>query len=141
MDGDRPRLEPRHAEKLNRERRKLRLKWTDIARRADMSPQNLLRIRNGEITVSEDAAEGLDEAYEWTPGKGIDAILRDEEPTARPRRIDIDPLRDEVEEAIWSYVDVVGEERVWRDIDTRRANIARARAEAEANRKHQQDSA
>lgn len=59
------RLRQQLAEEMNERRRQLRMKWTEVARRAGMTPQNLLRIRNGEISVTDDAADGLDHALLW----------------------------------------------------------------------------
>lgn len=61
MDEVRARL----AEEMNSQRKKLGLRWNEVATRAGMTAQNLLRIRNGEIAISELAAAGIDRALEW----------------------------------------------------------------------------
>jgi transcriptional regulator with XRE-family HTH domain len=84
------------AEEMNERRRQLRMKWTEVARGAGMTPQNLLRIRNGEISVTDDAADGLDHALQWERDS-VHEILAGGKPTpldARPprRRTPLDPL-------------------------------------------------
>ncbi|TCO57196.1 hypothetical protein EV192_106673 [Actinocrispum wychmicini] len=102
-----------------------------------MSPQNLLRIRNGEISITEVAAEGLDAAFGWTSGEGIENLLQDREPVDQPARIEIDPLRDESERTIWDTGKEGGlpEHRIWFRIDQLRAVRAnRAAGAAQAER-------
>lgn len=53
---------------MNHRRRELRIKWTEVARRAGMSVQNVLRIRKGQISISEDAADGVEDALQWARG-------------------------------------------------------------------------
>lgn len=57
----------------------LHIKWAEAARRARMDPSNLRRIRNGEITITREAAYGLEEAFEWPHGY-IAALLTEPEP-------------------------------------------------------------
>lgn len=121
MDAVRQKL----AGEMEERRRQLRVNWTEVARRAGKSPQNLLRIRNGEISVTDDAAEGIDEALYWRPGS-VHAILAGGEPDpmdipARPRRrkrAPLDPLTSSPEEIV-AFLDEVrryqGEE-VYREL-------------------------
>jgi transcriptional regulator with XRE-family HTH domain len=92
------------AEQMNERRRELRLKWTEVARRARMSPQNLLRIRTGEISVTNDAADGLDHALQWQLDS-VHSILAGGKPTpldvprpTRRQRPPLDPLTSTPEE-------------------------------------------
>lgn len=76
---------------MNAARLRLGIKWTDVAMRARMSVQNLLRIRKGEIAVTEDAAYGLERALDWRHGS-IEAILAGGEPTLdEPELEPVDP--------------------------------------------------
>lgn len=104
---------------MNERRRELRIKWTEVARRAGMTPQNLLRIRKGQISISWDAADGIDDALQWERG-GVQAIIDGRIPVkllvARPQ----DPeLRDENERRIWALDGL--------DEDLRREYISRYR--------------
>lgn len=65
---------------MDARRTKLHVTWTELARRAGMSPQNLLRIRNREINVSWEAADGIDDALLWKRGQGIQALLDGKQP-------------------------------------------------------------
>lgn len=92
------------AEEMNERRRQLRMKWTEIARRAGMTPQNLLRIRNGEISVTDDAADGLDHALQWERDS-VHEILAGRKPVpldiprpSRRQRAPLDPLTSTPEE-------------------------------------------
>ena len=64
MDTDRAQLDTT----LNQRRLQLGLRWVAVARRAGMTPQNLNRIRNGEISLSENAAAGIERALEYVAG-------------------------------------------------------------------------
>ena len=82
MDRNRQRL----TNEMAARREQLRLNWTKVAQLAGMTPQNLLRIRNGEIAVTDDAANGIERALQWSEGsvqqilEGHDAKERDPEP-------------------------------------------------------------
>jgi hypothetical protein len=78
MDPNRERL----ANYMAARRVELRRPWREIAAAAGMSEQNLLRIRQGDITVTEQAARGIDTALNWEPGSVL-AILDDGEPTPK----------------------------------------------------------
>jgi transcriptional regulator with XRE-family HTH domain len=64
-------------------RRELRVRWSEVARRAGMSPQNLLRIRKGQISISWDAADGIEDALLWDRGSVEAAVLNGTKPTPR----------------------------------------------------------
>lgn len=68
--------ERRHQlEKLMDERRReIRIQWKDLAVRAGMSVQNLLRIRREEQPISPAAADGIEDALGWSRGS-IHAFL------------------------------------------------------------------
>lgn len=95
MDPNRERL----SERMEDRRKELRLKWTQVGRRGGMSPQNLLRIRNGVISITEDAADSVEDGLFWARGS-VQAILDGGEPTLlravretrRRARMPIDPV-------------------------------------------------
>lgn len=60
----------------------LRIKWQDVARRADISIATLGRVRRGEGDLTTDTKYGLEDALRWTRGS-IDAVLAGGTPTAR----------------------------------------------------------
>lgn len=66
---------------MEERRLELRLRWGQVARRADMSTQNLLRIRKGQIGISWEAADGIEEALQWKRGSVEAAVLRGVKPT------------------------------------------------------------
>lgn len=70
----------RLADVMNQRRRQLRMQWIDVAERAGMGVQNLLRIRTGQIGISEKAADGIDDALGWEPGS-VEKILNGGKPT------------------------------------------------------------
>jgi hypothetical protein len=68
VDPARERLNKAMTERM----RQLRLKWADVARRADgMSQQHLLRIRKGQVPVTPEAAASIERALEWAPGSVV----------------------------------------------------------------------
>jgi hypothetical protein len=67
---------------MNERRRKLRIKtWTQVAERAGMSDENLRKIRRGEISISENAADGIEDALQWAPGSVMRAVAEGVKPT------------------------------------------------------------
>lgn len=68
---------------MNERRRELRLRWTEVARRADMSAENLRRIRRGQ-TISDDASDGIEDALHWPRGSIVAAVTRGERPVGLP---------------------------------------------------------
>jgi hypothetical protein len=122
-------LDPDSARQFDREmnvrRLELRMRWNEVAQLARMSVQNLSGIRKGKINLSEIAELSLEEALRWEPGS-IEAIFAGKPPTRRPRRAEVDQLRDDTERDIWA-VGVEGglsEERIWWHIDNRRRRLA-----------------
>lgn len=83
-----------------------RLRWTDVARGAGMSVQNLLRIRKGEIAVTPYAAVGLEQVLDWPKGY-IRDLLGDESGAPPSKPDDLDRL---VNERYEEYVAEYGEE-------------------------------
>ena len=53
---------------MDEQRRRLRLKWTQVALVADMSTQNLREIRQGTIGITVDAADRIEDALKWSRG-------------------------------------------------------------------------
>lgn len=72
-------LRVRLAQLLDDQRRRRFLKWVDVARELGMSPQNLTRIRNGEISISADAAKVIERFLLWQPG-GLQTFLAGDDP-------------------------------------------------------------
>lgn len=52
----------------------LRLRWSQLARIAGMTQENLLRIRKNRISISWEAAAGIERAFQWEPG-GVEAAV------------------------------------------------------------------
>lgn len=75
---------------INKRRRELRIRqWNEVARLARMSPENLRKIRKGEIGISEEAADGIEDALQWERGS-VERAVRDGVPPA-PRVVDAAP--------------------------------------------------
>lgn len=68
---------------MNEYRLMLRMKWIEVARRARMSPQNLVRIRKGQISISWDAADGIEDAFQWERGSVEAAVNHGRPPVPR----------------------------------------------------------
>lgn len=128
-----PESRKRLDELMNERRRELRIKWSEVARRAGMTPQNLLRIRKGDISITWDAADGIDDAMLWTRGSVEAAVLKGRRPIAAPtptNRDDQLDLRDDTERYIWS-MDALSENlrhdyiATWRAKKARRASDQR----------------
>lgn len=77
----------RLAEEMDGRRKKLRLRWNQVAQRAGISVQTLLRIRSGETAVTDFAAEGIEQALDWPTGY-IGNVLSDS--TSTPDQMDKD---------------------------------------------------
>lgn len=75
-------------------RAELRIKWQDVARRADISIATLGRVRRDEGDLTTDTKYGLEEALRWTRGS-IDAVLAGGAPTARESVLAPAPARHE----------------------------------------------
>lgn len=72
------------AQWMNEGRRQHRINWNEVAKRARMTPENLRRIRRGKISVSEDAADGIEDALAWPRGSVHRAIRLGERPSTLP---------------------------------------------------------
>jgi hypothetical protein len=104
---------------MDRRRRQLRLRWKQVADRAGMTYSNLHRIRTGQITLTDFARDGVEDALQWEHGS-VAAILDGAEPTERrqfrvtteadvPKDLRLPEgleLRDDVEAAIWAITDL-----------------------------------
>lgn len=75
--------DPVAAQRLNTamdaRRTELRLRWTQVAQRAGMTPRNLERIRKGETAITPFTAVAIERALEWAEG-GVEAALAGAEP-------------------------------------------------------------
>jgi hypothetical protein len=66
---------------MNERRRQLRIRqWVQVAQRAGMSDENLRKIRRGEISISENAADGIEEALQWRRGSVEAAVVYGRKP-------------------------------------------------------------
>lgn len=100
MDADRQRL----ADAMEDRRLQLRLKWIEVARRAEMSESNLVRIRKGEIALTPLAARAIEDALEWE-AKSIEGVLRGEAPKPRvPQGVPPIPEGVRVDPADWAIM-------------------------------------
>lgn len=69
----------RLSEAMERRRLELRMKWTQVAERADLSQAGLGAIRRGERSPSPLTRARIEHALEWAPGS-VDAILAGGDP-------------------------------------------------------------
>lgn len=69
---------------IDERRKTLRLRWSQLARRAGMTQENLLRIRKNRISISWEAAAGIERALLWEPGSVEAAVLHGEHPRVVP---------------------------------------------------------
>ena len=85
MDGTQGDTQTRDAltQLMDDRRLELQLRWAEVARRAGMAVQNLGRIRRGSISISWEAAQGIEDALRWERGS-VDAVLRGDLPTPLP---------------------------------------------------------
>ncbi|GAB3156555.1 hypothetical protein GCM10027258_63170 [Amycolatopsis stemonae] len=70
----------RLAQLLEDQRERRHIKWVDVARELHMTPQNLTRIRDGKISISDKAASMIERFLLWEPG-GMEIFLAGGEPT------------------------------------------------------------
>lgn len=75
---------------MNKRRLQLGMRWREVAQRAGMTEQNLIKIRKGTISVTEDAAAGIERALRWQPGS-VFAILAGDDPVPRSSGLPMDP--------------------------------------------------
>lgn len=70
----------RLSEAMEKRRLELRIKWTQVAERADLSQAGLGAIRRGERSPSPLTKARIEHALQWAPGS-VDAILAGDGPT------------------------------------------------------------
>lgn len=75
-----PESRERLSQLMNDRRQELRVRWAEVARRAGMAVQNLGRIRRGAISISWEAAEGIERALCWARGSVERIVLEHGEP-------------------------------------------------------------
>ncbi|MEU1736514.1 hypothetical protein [Streptosporangium sp. NPDC020145] len=68
----------RLAEAMDDRRQDLRLKWQDVAAKANISVPTLKRIRSGPGLITDWAARGLEKALEWPQGEVARILAADE---------------------------------------------------------------
>ncbi|MFF4417000.1 hypothetical protein ACFYY8_31150 [Streptosporangium sp. NPDC001559] len=78
----------RLADAMDGRRKELRLRWEEIAERAEISGTHLRRIRRGESGFTDLVEVRLEEALLWSPGS-IKAVLGGGEPTPAASRLEI----------------------------------------------------
>lgn len=74
----------RLAEAMDARRSELRLRWEEVALRAEISGTHLRRIRRGESGFTDIVEARLEEALAWAPGS-ISAVLGGADPTPTRR--------------------------------------------------------
>ncbi|MBX6385248.1 MAG: helix-turn-helix transcriptional regulator [Microbispora sp.] len=94
---------------MEERRLELRMSWTALARKADISPQALRSIRRGEYRPSRITARALDDALEWGRGS-VERILDDGEPVPRAERSKETRDTKSDEEDPWERLDRVYEQ-------------------------------
>jgi transcriptional regulator with XRE-family HTH domain len=106
------------ADQLNKRRLQLGIRWVEVARRAGMTPQNLSRIRRGEISLTRDAAAGIERALQFAEGSVADgnpvptkepsphAAVRRQE---RARSVIVSASLQELNEMATAYAEAFGE--------------------------------
>lgn len=71
---------PRLDHAMDERRIELRLKWRQVAERADLTAFHLQRIRAGKVKLSKDAAVAIDDSMEWERGSAWRVYYEDGEP-------------------------------------------------------------
>jgi hypothetical protein len=112
MDTDSDEIATRLDSAMNERRLELRLRWNQVAERAEMTPGNLHKIRRGHISLTELAKTGLENALQWPRGH-IDQLVeswRSEPPAPFTdlQQIALDKYRHE-------YLPKYGHDKVGRD--------------------------
>ncbi|ANZ35565.1 hypothetical protein BBK82_05175 [Lentzea guizhouensis] len=109
------------------------MRWSQVAREVGMTPQNLLRIRKGEITVTTLAARGIERVFDWPQGR-VEALESAGSPLPDPATFN--PMTASVDDLARVIAAMIDSERysdeeiaaTIRDLRTRRAsNGAQAR--------------
>lgn len=68
---------------MDEDRRRQRLRWSNISKSADMSAENLRAIRQGRIRITVDASDRIEDALGWERGSVRAAVLEGIRPVAR----------------------------------------------------------
>jgi transcriptional regulator with XRE-family HTH domain len=68
----------RLAAAMNRRRLDLGIRWREVAQRAGMTEQNLIKIRKGVTNLTEDAGAAIERALRWQAGSVAAVIMGDE---------------------------------------------------------------
>jgi hypothetical protein len=95
---------------MDERRVELGLTWTEVARRAGLTPEALRLIRTKSTDLQRSTKDGIERALLWTSGS-VDAVLADGEPTLRADAQDgpseaslrAVPVVDEFKEAMNQY--------------------------------------
>jgi hypothetical protein len=66
---------------MDERRVELRMKWRQVAERADLTAFHLQRIRAGKVKLSKDAAVAIDDAMAWERGSAWTVYYEDGDPT------------------------------------------------------------
>ncbi|HEX3779793.1 MAG TPA: hypothetical protein VHX38_08985 [Pseudonocardiaceae bacterium] len=139
-DGDRLDRAVRLDRAMNERRKQLRYRWNRVAELAGMTYGNLHKIRTGQITVTEDAAYGIEIALRWSPGS-VEAILAGGEPTdTLPHEVERDAAYVALREAVAVYVDEYGEEGALQKLRELRDDI-RSNTPSSRNRDRREETA
>lgn len=81
--------------------------YAEAASRAGMSSQNLYRIRMGEIEISYRAADGIEDALQWSRGS-VQRLLDGKSPVEIEMPAgDVLPADDEIDQEMYSYLTLV----------------------------------
>lgn len=78
----------RLSEAMEKRRLELRMKWTQVAERADLSQAGLGAIRRGERSPSPLTRARIEHALQWAPGS-VDAIMAGGEPANAAQASDV----------------------------------------------------
>lgn len=69
---------------MDERRAELGLTWTEVARRAGLTPEALRLIRTKSTDLQRSTKDGIERALLWEPGS-VDAVLAGGDPTTQPR--------------------------------------------------------
>lgn len=74
-------------------RLELGLRWSQVAKQVGMTPQNLLRIRKGDIAVTPLAGRSIELAFDWPRGR-VEALEAQRTQPPDPAQFDGAPTED-----------------------------------------------
>jgi hypothetical protein len=100
---------------MNGRRKKLGLRWVDVAQRGGITTQTLRELRAGIREPRELTKAAIERALEWAAGS-IDAIRDGDEPTEVPQPVegaDVTPQRANLMDEIVAVRKWLGEEAAW----------------------------